>query len=267
MGRAAIMLCGLLAGGGLVGCGAPDAMGGFSPREATARPLVPEIIEACKVRRGRLVLEVERAFVREYPRTKSDTIHEKKQPLLLLWVSIPERGPGATLLTPLAAPEEYQAGEVIRWFEGRRLLEIPARQLAGRRLDLRLAENNRTAEPEWRRIAGVVGRGVPAVGGELGAPMPPASLIDLALDQLRNLDKDDLLLRWSGTADEVMAALGEPSQTRALRLRLVSSRASTSEPGKPAAELDILFYWEPEPGCGWERPFAPAPEAPSRGGR
>ena len=171
--------------------------------------------------------------------------------MLLLWVSLPSGGPGAVALTPLVAPEEYRAGEVVRWFEGKRLLDQPYRLLGGRLLELRLAENNRTAEPEWRKVAGQLGGGVRAVGGEAGVTMPPAGVMDLGLNLLQSLDRDDLILRWSVTAEEVINALGEPSQRRVQRYRLATTRRTPEDPTAASAELDVLFFWEPEPGCEW----------------
>lgn len=248
----------------LAGCGGSgvEKMAGFGEHDATARPAEPRPLEACQLRRGRLVMEVERALVREYPRTKRDYFAEKKQPLLLLWVSYPLGGPGAVALTPLPAPEEYSAGALIRWFEGKRLLDQPVRLLQGRRLDLRLAENNRTFEPEWRKLATQIGHGVNSAAGELGATTPPQGLLDLAIDQLNRLDHDDLILRWSINVDDVVAALGEPFEKKALRYRLLTSRAAPADPSLPSAEVDALFFWEPEVGCEWlyrEPPHGPAP--------
>jgi hypothetical protein len=259
----------LISGLLFVGCSGPETMNGFVEREARVRPVAPLAFSACELRRGRLVLEVERALVREYPRSTRDVLRERKQPLLLLWVSLPAGGPGAVALTPLVAPEEYGPGEQIRWFEGRRLLDLPARLLAGRLLDLRLAENNRTAEPAWRRLAGQIGHGVAGVSSELGAVAPSAGVIDLALDQVRQLDKDDLILRWSMPADEIMTSLGDPAARRALRFKLATTRSAANAPPRKApqahagpddpssAELDLVFFWEPEPGCSWESTAAP----------
>ena len=246
--------------GALVSCGASDKMNGFTEREALARAAEPGALEACQLRKGRLVMEVERALVREYPHTRRDYIQEKKQPLLLLWVSYPSGGPGAVALTPLPAPEEYTAGALIRWFEGKRLLDQPVRMLRGRRLDLRLAENNRSFEPAWRKLASQLGHGVTSTAGAVGAPAPSPGLVDLALEQLNQLDRDDLILRWSIDIDTVVAALGEPHQKKALRYRLLTSRAAPVDPTLPAAEVDALFFWEPEPGCEW--PYLELPRPP-----
>ncbi len=240
----------------LAGCGTsgPEKMNGFVERDALVRPADAVPLGACQLRRGRLILEIERTLVREYPHTKRDYLDEKKQPLLLLWVSYPAGGPGAVALTPLPAPEEYRAGSLVRWFEGKRLLDQPVRLLQGRRLDLRLAENNRTFEPEWRKIAGQVGHGVTSAAGEAGVSLPPQGVLDMALEQLNRLDRDDLILRWSIQVDEVIQALGEPSRRQALRYRLQTTRDAPGTPAQPSAEVDVLFFWEPEPGCEWPAP-------------
>lgn len=238
-------------------------MNGFSPQEARAVLSGPQPVVACDLRKGRLVLEIERALVREYPRSSKDVISRKKQPLLLLWVTHPAGGSGAVALTPLVAPEEYRAGEVIRWFEGKRLLEQPARLLTDRVLELRLAENNRTAEPEWRKIAGQLGSGVSSAAGEVGVTMPPAGVVDMGLNLLQQLDRDDLILRWTIPTGDVQKALGEPSQGRLLRYRLATSKVTPEDPTAPSAELDLLFYWEPEPGCPWDHANGLTPSIPS----
>ena len=221
-------------------------MAGFSERDARAR-VAEEPLDACSVRAGRLVLEVESALVREYPHKRvAEALHERKQPLLLLWVRQPGGGPGATVITPLAAPEEYRAGDPIRFFEGRRLLDQPLRTMAGRRLEVRLAENNRTAEPKWHELATEIGHGAIGAAGGVGLPAPPVGVFDAALQLLQQLDRDDLILLWAADADDIMRAVGPLTEHRALRYRLVTAREIQ---GAPSAELALLAYLEPEPGC------------------
>src|SRR5262245_19580648 len=126
------MVCAAL----LAACGGAEKMNGFSERDARARAIPPESLDGCSVRQGRLVLEVGSVLVREYPQAQvADAFRQHKQPLLLLWVRQPGGAPGATVITPMAAPEEYRAGDPIRFFEGRRLLDQPLRLLAGRKLE------------------------------------------------------------------------------------------------------------------------------------
>ena len=221
-------------------------MAGFSERDARAR-VAEEPIDGCSVRSGRLVLEVESALVREYPHARmADALHERKQPLLLLWVRQAGGGPGATVITPLAAPEEYRAGDPIRFFEGRRLLDQPLRMVAGRRLEVRLAENNRTAEPKWHELSGQIGHGVLGAAGGAGLPAPPVGVFDAAIDLLQKVDRDDLILFWAANADDVVRAVGPLGEHRAVRYKLITSREMQ---GAPSAQLQLLAYLEPEPGC------------------
>lgn len=224
----------------LVSCAPARPMSGFSERDARAQ-LQQHTLDACSVLNGRLVVEVEHALVREYPHVVSDQFETKKQPLLLLWVRREVGGPGAEVITHEVAPEQYRAGDPIYDFEGRRLLALPLRLAHGRRFDLRLAENNQTAEPEWRRVTTQIREGA-------GAAVPGASsdVIERAIDLLARLDKDDLILLWSADADTLIQQLGPLTEHRALRLRLNTTRKLGTQ---PSAELGLLVYLEPEPGC------------------
>lgn len=224
----------------LVSCTPPRPMSGFSERDARAQQQ-QHTLDACSVLNGRLVVEVEHALVREYPHVVIDQFQAKKQPLLLLWVRREVGGPGAEVITHEVAPEQYAAGDPIYDFEGRRLLALPLRLARGRRFDLRLAENNQTAEPEWRRVTTQIREGA-------GAAVPGASsdVIERALDLLAKLDKDDLILRWSADADTLIEQLGPLTEHRALRLRLNTTRKLGTQ---SSAELGLLVYLEPEPGC------------------
>jgi hypothetical protein len=226
-------------------------MSGFSEADAHAR-MRQEVLDVCSVLDGRLIVEVEHALVREYPNVATDRFKVKKQPLLLLWVQRTSAGPGAEVITHEVAPEQYAAGDPIYDFEGRRLLALPLRLARGRHLDLRLAENNQTAEPEWRRVATQIRQ-----GGGAAVPGASADVIERALDLLERLDKDDLILLWSADADGLAQQLGPLSQRRALRLHLATARKVG---GNPSAELTLLVYLEPEPGCleGKAAPAGPA---------
>lgn len=223
-------------------------MAGFSERDARAR-VAQESLDACTVRDGRLVLEIESALVREYPHALvGDKIQRgHKQPLVLLWVRQPSGGPGATVITFYAAPDEYRDGDRVRYFDGLRLLEEPVRLVGGKRLEVRLAENNRTVEPKWREIAGQFTHGVTGAAGRIGLPVAPADgVINAALDLLEKMDRDDLILIWKQDADEVLRAVGPLTEHRAQRYHLTTSREIQ---GVPSAELSLLAYLEPEPGC------------------
>jgi hypothetical protein len=238
-----------LALGALAACGGSERMKGFPLVEARSLARPPEALDACVLRRGRLVIEVERALVREYPHDAKDALHIKKQPLLLLWMRHPEGGPGSTVLTPFAAPTEYRPGDELRCFAGRVLLDQPLRHVGAQQLELRLAENNRTVEPEWEKYGAILSRAALGAGSAAGLPMPPTDVVTTALDMLRRLDEDDLILLWKIPVDEVVKALDSPR--RAARWRLATPRKTSCGPGEglPAAELDLVAWIEPEAGC------------------
>lgn len=236
----------------LAACAGRAQMAGFSEKDATVRTTTPVLFSACDIRSGRLILEIERAQIREYPKSFSDNFEEKKQPMLLVWVNYPVAGPGAESLYPVIAPEEYRAADRIRYFDGKRVLDKPGRLLTGRKITLRLAENNRSFETKWRSIASQIGHSVSSVSGEVGVSLPSPGLWDLALNQVQQLDRDDLILLWSYDLDEIAKGLGPQKNRRALRFSLASTREAKAQTGTPAAELDILFYWEPEVGCDWQ---------------
>jgi len=235
----------------LLACGSSNSakMGGFTEAEAQARLLGSKLEERCTVQTGRLVLEVQRVLIREYPNTAVARVKNDKQPMLLLRVS-GERQPGRPPevdLTPLLAPEDYAPGDPVRFFEGRRLLERPLRALHGKRLELRLAENDRTAAPSWVGYAHMVTGGA-AAGGAIGIPTAPSGAADALIEVLRKVDKDDLVLFWSGEADVIERELGAGN---ALQLKLATTRMVTLKgTALPSAELDVVFYVEPEVGCG-----------------
>lgn len=234
----------------LAACGGNSAqMGGFTEVEAKAKVMESTTLERCAVQSGRLVLEVQRVLVREYPNTAVARLKNDKQPMLLMRVS-GDRQPGRPPevdLTPLLAPEDYAPGDPVRFFEGRRLLERPLRALSGRRLELRLAENDRTEAPKWVAYAHMVTGGA-AAGGAIGIPTAPSGAADALIDVLRKVDKDDLVLFWSGEADAIAR---EVAGGRALQLKLATTRLVTIQGAAlPSAELDVVFYVEPEAGCG-----------------
>jgi hypothetical protein len=112
----------------------------------------------------------------------------------------------------------------------------------GRALDIRLAENDRTVEPEWQRVANEIGTGL----GSLVLTGPSRTGFERALGLLSRLDRDDLILLWSIEVDGVLSALGSVAERRAVRYRLATARRVGTE---PSAEMSVLFYLEPESGC------------------
>ena len=74
-------------------CGGPERMSGFSEHDARALARIESPADGCAWRNGRLVVEVQRVVVREYPHMFSHAVQLPKQPLLLLWLR-GERQPG-----------------------------------------------------------------------------------------------------------------------------------------------------------------------------
>jgi len=245
--RAAVLLVAVT---GCAESAAPVRMGGFPEPEARAKVAPVEEADVCAVRTGRLVVEVERALVREYPHHGSAPDGRAQQPLIVSVLAPDgEERAGLAEVAAAVAPSAYHAGERVSAFDGRRLVDRPLRAVRGRVLTVRLAENDRTSGPRWatlsESLSGVVG--VAALGG---LPAPPGSVVCEAIELLRELDRDDLILLWRIPLDE-LAARVTAAPTRALRLRTVTTRvvAGGPEQGRPAAELDLIVLREPEPGC------------------
>jgi hypothetical protein len=225
-------------------------MGGFPERDAVSIVKTAPVAEGCTVRTGRFVIEVQKTLVREYPHTEVARFEQHKQPMLLLWL----RGerqvgrPPEVDLSSLVAPDDYLAGDRVRFFDGRRLVDRPLRALAGQRLELRLAENDRTQTPQWIVYGRTLtGAGAGAVGAA-GVVVPPAGVVNGFIELLRRIDEDDLILLWKADVDALVAQL--PGRA-ALAVHLASTKTVGfgAGTGLPAAELDLLIYVEPEPGC------------------
>jgi len=233
------------------GCSGPEQMSGFPLKDARAQVQTQPADDPCAIRSGRLVLEVAQAIVREYPHTELARLKRAKQPMLLLWVTgarQPGRPPEVDL-THVSAPEDYRPGDRIHFFEGLRLLDRPLRTLHGRGLELRLAENDRTSAPQWVQVAHTIAGAGAGAAGAAGVPVPPSGAIDLVIELLRKLDRDDLILIWSTDADTLARELFAPP--RMLRVHLTTPRRVRGGPGDglPTAELDLLLYLEAEAGC------------------
>jgi hypothetical protein len=233
-----------------VACGGPERMGGFSEREGRALMRIESPADGCVWRSGRLVIEVQRVLVREYPHPFSRTVETPKQPLLLLWLR-GERQPGRppeVELTTLGAPEDFREGDQVRVLEGKRLLERPLRNLGDRTLEFRLAENDRTLMPKWAEVGRSFIGGASVGIGAMGISVP-AEAVDKLLELLRRIDRDDQILVWSIPLSELIAHLQGPA--RVARVELKTPRTVKMRSGEilPSAEVDLLAYIEPEPGC------------------
>jgi hypothetical protein len=196
------------------------------------------------------VVEVERALVREYPHHGSAPGGRAEQPLIVTVLApAGEERAGLAEVAAAVAPSAYHPGVRVGAFDGRRILDRPLRAVRDRVLTVRLAENDRTSGPRWatlsERLSGVVG--VAALGG---VPAPPGSLVSEAIELIRQLDKDDLILLWRIPLDDLVARVTS-APARALRLRTVTTRVVDGGPekGRPAAELDLVVLREAEPGC------------------
>jgi len=234
-------------------CGGPEKMSGFTDADARALVGVEVPTDACAVRTGKLVLEVERVVIREYPNAipvelrVAGTPELPKLPLILLWIRGERQTgrPPEVDLSLLAAPEDFLSGDRVRFFEGKRLLERPLRSLSGRTLELRLAENDRTMTPRWAEIGHMLAGGASGAASAVGVSAP-TSVIDVAIDLVRKIDEDDLILIWSTPVEELAATLAPLA-----RIHLATPRDVVDAAGQkaPSAELDLLAYVEPEPGC------------------
>jgi hypothetical protein len=221
-----------------------DEMRGFTPEEARA-VVDTHIVEPCSVFTGELVVEVVDAVVREWPKEPGGGLEKKKQPMILTELRGPGSGTGTTDIVPLVAPEAYARGESMRWFVGRRLLQRPLRTLAGRLLTVRLAKNNRTAEPLWEEYATRTTAATLGAVSAVGLPSVPREGADLVFEMIRRLTPDDRVLEWSASVDAWVASLQKDGH-KAARVTLSTSRTAS---GMPSAELDLLIHVQSEPEC------------------
>jgi len=256
---------------GAAACSGPTRMGGFREEDARAvEPVASEVIpDACAVRNGRLVVEVERAVINEYP-NRDAQIDRSQQPLLVRSLAFAEplltrgesHGEEERDLQSWITPRKVRSGERVDGLEGLRVLDLPLRRTAGRWLILRLAENDRTFPPDWvTRTTQATG----AVGGAaaIGIAAPPAALLAKGVEVLARLDRDDRILVWTIALEQLIrdttptdppeaGSAGRPIPT-ARRYRLETARrlpGAGGAPSVPAAQLTVIAFREPESGCG-----------------
>jgi hypothetical protein len=234
----------------LIGCASQPAaprMGGFSDAEARAAARA-EPVDPCSFRTGRLVVEVEEALVREYPHYGVGG-RRSEEPMLLTVLASPggpDAPPRAAEVAVQLAPAVYHPGDRILALEGRRLVDKPLRTLRGRRLTVRLAENDRTNAPHWARLGE---EATSAGGGALSAVGVPGGALTQAFELIRKIDRDDLVLLADVDLDALTAALSASGGAQRLRFQTNRRTAAGAEAGRPVAELALLVYREPEPGC------------------
>jgi hypothetical protein len=234
------------------GCGGPTAMGGFSDREAHVTPVAATVVDACSVRSGLMVIEVEKVVVNEYPHHGAASPHEE-QPLLVRSIFAAGGAEKDGDVQAWVSPFRYRPGEAVTAFAAMRLLERPLRALGGKKIVIRLAENDRTSPARWNQVAGAAG-GVAGAGGALGVAVVPSALVEEGVHLLASVDRDDLILLWSIDAASLAEALGKEvvpgaaPAARALRYSLATPRR-TFDGKAPAATVDIVVFRQPEPGC------------------
>jgi hypothetical protein len=245
----AALAAGVVLGGG---CAGPTSMGGFVERDARVVAATPEEVDACALRTGLLVVEVERVVVHEYPHHDPTTAHAQ-QPLLVRSIAAAGQPESEGDVQAWVSPLRYQPGQPVGAFAALRVLERPLRALTAKRIVLRLAENDRTNPARWNQVAQAAG-GAAGAGGALGVPVVPSTVVQEAVHLLAKLDRDDLLLLWEVDAAALTGALargavaGTPSGARALRFALGTTRRAPD--GKaPAATMDVVVFRQPEPGC------------------
>ncbi len=240
-------------------CGGPTSMGGFSDREAHVTPVAPTAVDLCTVRTGLLVVEVERVVVNEYPHHGQNS-HEE-QPLLVRSIfadgqpteQARQQAEKDGDVQAWVSPFRYRPGQPVVTFAATRLVERPLRALAGKRITIRLAENDRTSPARWNQVAGAAGDAAGA-GGALGVPVVPSALVTEGIHLLASVDRDDLILLWSSDAASLIEALGQAvvpgaaPAARALRYTLATPRR-TPDGKAPAATVDLVVFRQPEPGC------------------
>jgi hypothetical protein len=194
-------------------------------------------------------VEIESVLVREYPNFGSVPKAFGQRPLLVVTLESPSNNPVEAEAVVLIAPSGYQPGDLVEYFRGRRILERPARYLGHRRLVLRLLENDSTSPPEWVKLVNQMSRVAPA-GALVGVNVPGAVISDGAW-LIAQLDPDDLIMLYGIEIDPVVAGLGSIEERRALHLHGVTPRqvSGATNANSPVAELRLLVYLEPEPGC------------------
>ena len=252
-----------------VACGGPTRMGGFPEHDARAS-MTAEAVDGCTVRTGRLIIETETILVREYPHYGAAPGRRFEEPMLVTLLAAPAPAPGTGgtggagprpeddarggELAIHGAPAAFEPGQRVVTLERLRLLDRPLGALVGRRFTVRLAENDRTKAPRWAEV-GTTATKTTAAASVVGIPSPAGVLAE-ALEVLRQLDKDDLILLADVELDQVAASLALPApeatpRQRAARLHFSTARRVPLGPGagQPSAEMTLLAYRQAEPGC------------------
>jgi len=224
-------------------------MGGFSEADATAKVLGHEPADVCEEHQGNLVVEVVKLQINEYPNQHKE--ERSQQPLLVRSFEKAKQKPRGGDIATWVSPYKYKNGVVADVFAGVRLVKHPLRLLQSWQLVIRVAENDRTGAPKWAK--GIErATSATSAAGALGMPVPPSSMLKEAIETVRKIDNDDLILLWRTDAETILKDLQEnPPGARiaAHAYHLATTRISSGSSQAPAAILDLLAYVEPEVGC------------------
>ena len=244
----ALVAAGVLGVLGAAGCAGPTVMGGFSQRDARVIPAAPAAVDACSVRTGLLVVEVERLVVNEYPHHDGASAHEQ-QPLLVRSIIAEGQPESDGDLQAWVSPLRYRPGQAVGAFAALRVVERPLRAMNARRIVLRLAENDRTSPARWNQVAQAAG-GAAAAGGALGVPVVPSALVQEGVHLLAKVDRDDLIMIWETDAGALVRELTQAGASAASALRFTLATSRRAPDGQaPAATADIVVFRQPEAGC------------------
>jgi hypothetical protein len=239
-GAAGVILAAVVA---VAACGGPTSMGGFGDRDARVTQVAPVEVDACTVRTGLLVIEVERAVINEYPHHDPAARHEE-QPLLVRSLFAAGQPEHEGDVQAWVSPMRYRPGQPIGSFTALRLLERPMRAVIDEKIVVRLAENDRTSPASWNQVATVAG-GAAGASAAAGVPVLPSAVVEEGVHLLAKMDRDDLILLWATDARSLVGALGAG---RSLHFGLATPRR-TPDGSAPAGSLELLIFRQPEPGC------------------
>jgi hypothetical protein len=243
-GLRAISLLGLAVAS--AGCQTMLRVRGSEPRDP--RPTLEEV--ALPEREYRVAVIVPSLVVHTYP------LPDKTQQPLLQFTGDRERyEKGLGEMTMLVSPDQFHDGDRVDYFGSRVLWKDQISEDDTRDFALFLRENNRSAptriDAELEKLAKLA-EIIEEITGATGFKIPAAQAMTVTTQVLKAVQKDWLILKWSCpwryvavAARRSLAKLaagqpGEPKRTL-LRARIVASEEAG---GRPAAELEVLFYLE-----------------------
>jgi hypothetical protein len=233
----------------IAACGGPTSMGGFSEADATAKVVIHASADVCEEHQGNLVVEVVRLQINEYPNQHKDK--HSQQPLLVRSFEKEKQKPRGGDVATWVSPYKYKSGATVDVMQGVRLVNHSLRSLKSWQLVIRVAENDRTGTPKWAK--GIErATSVSSAAGALGVPAPSSSMLKEAIESVRKIDNDDLILLWRTDFETILKDLQQhPPGARiaAHSYQLATTRMSGGAVEVPAASLELLAYIEPVVGC------------------